>query len=77
MRPLRKDFAQIALTNLTARRLLLIVRLLLPSSLLLLSKLKVSTITIRRTRSYGRSSIASLARGRIKIKAYPLLVRKL
>ena len=77
MRPLRKDFVQIALTNLTARRLLLIIRLLLPSSLLLLSKLRASTITIKRTGSYGRSSAASLAGGGIKIKACPLPVEKL
>ena len=68
---------QIALTNLTAGRLLLIVRLLLPSNLLLLSKLRVSTITIRRTRSCGRSSTASLAGGGTEIKACLLLVRKL
>ena len=68
---------QIAPIKLTARRLPLVVRLLLPSSLLLLSKLRVSTITIRRIRSYGRSSITSLARDRTKIKAYLLLVRKL
>ena len=77
MRPLRKDIAQIALTNLTAGRLLSIVHLLLPSSLLLLSKSRVSIITTRGTRSYRRSSTASLARGGTKIKAYPLLVRKL
>ena len=77
MRPLRKDIAQIALTNLTAGRLLSIVRLLLPSSLLLSSKSRASTITTRGTKSCGKSSAASLARGRTKIKAYPLLVRKL
>ena len=77
MRPLRKDFAQIALTNLMAGRLLLIIHLLLPSSLLLLSKLRASTITIRRTKSCGRNSTASLAKNRIKIKACLLPVRKL
>ena len=77
MRPLRKDFAQIALTNLTAGKLLLIVRLLLPSSLLLLSKSRVSIITIKRTGSYKRNSTASLAKGKIKTKAYLLLVKKL
>ena len=77
MRPLRKDFAQIALTNLTVRRLPLIVRLLPSSSLLLLSKLRASTITIRRTKSCGRNSTASLAGGGIKIKACLLPVRKL
>ena len=77
MRPLRKDFVQIALTNLTAGRLLLIIRLLLPSSLLLLSKLRVSIITTRRIGSYRKTSTASLARGGIEIKIYLLLVGKL
>ena len=77
LRPFGKDIAQIALTKLSAGKSPLIVRLLSPSSLLLLSKLRASTITIRRTRSYRRSSTASLARGGIKIKAWLLLVRKL
>ena len=68
---------QMAPTKLIAGRLPLIVRLLLPSSLLLLSKLRVSIITIRMIGSYRRSSTASLARGGIKIKAWLLLVRKL
>ena len=77
MRPFGKDIAQIAPTKLTAGRLPLIVRLLLPSSLLLSSKLRVSIITIRRIGSCGRTSMASLAGGGTKIKAYLLLVRKL
>ena len=68
---------QIALINLMAKKLLLIVHLLLFSSLLFLNKLKVSIITIRRTKNYKKSSTASLARGKIKIKAYMLLIRKL
>ena len=77
MRPLRKDIAQIALTNLTAGRLLLIVCLLLFNSLLLLSKLRASIIIIRGTRSYKRSFVTFLARGGTKIKVCLLLVRKL
>ena len=60
MRPFGKDIVQIAPTKLTAGRLPLVIRLLSPNSLLLLSKLRVSIITIRRIRSYRRSSIASL-----------------
>ena len=61
LRPFGKDIAQIALTKLTAGKSPLIVRLLSPSSLLLLSKLRASTITTRRIGSYRRSSAASLA----------------
>jgi len=65
---------QIASTKLTARRLPLIICLLLPNSLLLLSGLK-SIITIRRIRSCGRSFATSLAKDEIKIKACLLPVR--
>jgi hypothetical protein len=61
LRPFGKDIAQIALTKLTAGKSPSIVRLLLPSSLLLLSKLRASTITTRRIGSYRRSSAAFLA----------------
>ena len=70
LRPFGKDIAQIALIKRTAKKLLLVVRLQLPSSLLLLSKLRISIITIRRIRRCRGSSIASLARGGIKLKAY-------
>ena len=68
---------QITPIKLTAGRLPLIIYLLLPSSLLLLSKLRASIITTRKIKNYKRSSAASLAGGRIKIKAYLLLVKKL
>ena len=68
---------QIAPIKLMAGRLPLIIYLLLLSSLLLLSKLRVSIITTKRIKSCGKSSATSLARGRIKIKAYLLPVRKL
>jgi hypothetical protein len=68
---------QITPIKLIVGKLLLIVYLLLLNSLLLLNKLKASIITIKKIKSYKKSFIAPLAKGKIKIKIYLLLIKKL